>query len=171
MSGEADQVISSEGKNLPKDAQVIAAILKEMGYEYDPKVLTLLMEFHYRYVTSIAEDAKMLANHAKKKVIDSEDINLAVKMHNEQSAVGPPTRDVLIETSRVRNSQPLPVPKSSSGLRLPPDRHCLTACNYKLKPKRLSQINRNVGQMPRIQIGGGAGTTFTMTMNPKQDKN
>ena len=184
------QVTNSDGK-APKDAQVIQAILKDMGLtEYDPKVVTQLMEFLYRYVTSIVDDAKMVSNHAKKKLVDAEDIRLAVQMYNEQMAAPPPARDILIETSRVRNAQPLPVPKASSGLRLPPDRFCLTACNYKLRPRKTSQFNRAVSsgyttvkggiaqqttrpiitmnQMPRIQIqpGSAAPATFTMTMNP-----
>ena len=37
------------GKSTPKDTQVIAAILKEMGItEYEPRVLPQLVEFAYR---------------------------------------------------------------------------------------------------------------------------
>ena len=191
--GEAEaHVISKDGKALPKDAQVISSIMKDMGHtDYDPKVVNQLMEFLYRYVTSVVEDAKLVSSHSKKKVVDVEDKRLVVQMYNQQTAAPPPARDVLIETARVRNAQPLPVPKSSSGLRLPPDRFCLTACNYKLKPKKASShINRNTAPtftvrgggaqqsrpvitmnqtLPRIQIqpGGAAPTTFTMTMNPQ----
>ena len=192
--GDAEaHVITKDGKALPKDAQVISSILKDMGHtDYDPKVVNQLMEFLYRYVTSVVEDAKLVSSHSKKKVVDAEDIRLAVQMYNQQTAAPPPARDVLIETARVRNAQPLPVPKSSSGLRLPPDRFCLTACNYKLKPRKASShINRtaptftvrggiaqqsrpvitmNQNQnLPRIQIqpGGAAPATFTMTMNPQ----
>ena len=192
------QAISTDGKALPKDAQVITSILKDMGHtEYDPKVLNQLMEFLYRYVTSVVEDAKLVSSHSKKKVVDVEDIRLAVQMYNQQTAAPPPARDVLIETARVRNAQPLPVPKTSSGLRLPPDRYCLTACNYKLANnvrKTASHINRttptftvrgsgvaqqsrpvimNQTSVPRIQIqpastgGVTPGATFTMTMNPQ----
>lgn len=35
--------------------------------------------------------------------------------------------------ARQRNNIPLPTIRSSAGLRLPPDRHSLTACNYHLK--------------------------------------
>ena len=186
--GESDAQVTDGGK-APKDAQVIQAILKDMNLtEYDPKVVTQLMEFLYRYVTSIVEDAKLFSNHSKKKLVDADDIRLAVQMYNEQTAAPPPPRDVLIETSRVRNGQPLPVPKTSSGLRLPPDRFTLTACNYKLRPKK-PQFNRTgstsyttmrggvaqqtrpvitMNQIPRIQIqpGNATPTTFTMTMNP-----
>lgn len=45
----------------------------------------------------------------------------------------PPTRDVLFEVARTKNSTPLPLVKINCGLRLPPDRYCLSACNYKLR--------------------------------------
>jgi transcription initiation factor TFIID subunit 9B len=41
-------------------------------------------------------------------------------------------QSLTFNSSRVRNAQPLPQPKPTSGLHLPPDRFCITACNYKL---------------------------------------
>ena len=110
-------------------------------------------------------------------------------MYNEQNSCGPPSRDVLLESSFAKNVNPLPTPKSNAALRLPPDRLCLTSCNYRLKYKRPQQSNRatytiipggqvptsqtrpvftmNQTVMPRIQIQPGAATapTFTMTVN------
>ena len=70
--GEAEaHVISKDGKALPKDAQVISSIMKDMGHtDYDPKVVNQLMEFLYRYVTSVVEDAKLVSSHSKKKVVE-----------------------------------------------------------------------------------------------------
>lgn len=39
----------------------------------------------------------------------------------------------LLEVARAKNSQPLPLIQEKSGFRLPPDRYCLTGCNYRLK--------------------------------------
>lgn len=42
------------GKSAPKDTQVVAAILKEMGItEYEPRVLPQLVEFAYRKCTTV----------------------------------------------------------------------------------------------------------------------
>lgn len=38
-----------------------------------------------------------------------------------------------MEVARQKNAQPLPFIRPHSGLRLPPDRFCLLACNYKLR--------------------------------------
>ena len=37
---------------------------------------------------------------------------------------------------RNKNNSTLPIPKPSSGLRLPPDRFCLTSCNFKLRSSK-----------------------------------
>ena len=66
----------------------------------------------------------------------------------------PPSREVLLEMARAKNATPLPVPKPTCGLRLPPDRHCLTACNYKLKFKPKP---RPPGFGGGLKVGGGGG--------------
>lgn len=38
-----------------------------------------------------------------------------------------------MEVARSKNSTPLPSVKPHCGIRLPPDCHCLAACNYRLK--------------------------------------
>lgn len=62
-----------------------------------------------------------------------DDVKLASIMLLDKSFTGPPPREVLMEGARLKNCQPLPLIKPHSGLRLPPDRHCLLAANYKLR--------------------------------------
>ena len=42
----------------------------------------------------------------------------------------------LIEIARQKNRLPLPQIQAKSGLRLPPDRYCLTSTNYKVKAQK-----------------------------------
>ncbi|XP_003426479.1 transcription initiation factor TFIID subunit 9 [Nasonia vitripennis] len=126
--------LPSHVKHVPKDAQVIVSIMKDMGItDYEPKVINQLLEFTYRYVTCILDDSKIYANHSKKKFIDLEDVRLAVKLQLDRTFTNPPPRDVLIEVAKAKNSIPLPFVKPNNGLRLPPDRYCLNGTNYKLK--------------------------------------
>ena len=90
---------------------------------------------------------RMLSNHARKKAVDIDDVKLAVQMYTESNLTSPPSRDVLLDVAAKKNAQPLPTPKTTGGLHLPPDRYCLTQCNYKLK----SQKKRGGAK------GGGAG--------------
>ncbi|KAG5682462.1 hypothetical protein PVAND_011813 [Polypedilum vanderplanki] len=125
---------TNQSKQLPKDAQVIISILRDLGLEsFEPRVINQLLEFTYRYVTTILEDAKVYANHSKKKGIDLEDVKLASTMLLDKSFTGPPPREVLFEVAKQKNTQPLPTIKPHSGIRLPPDRHCLLAANFKLR--------------------------------------
>lgn len=45
---------SKESRSIPKDAQVIHSILKDMGIqEYENRVVNQLLDFAYRYVTTV----------------------------------------------------------------------------------------------------------------------
>ncbi|KAJ8686278.1 hypothetical protein QAD02_022072 [Eretmocerus hayati] len=130
----SDKPKSSYVKHVPKDAQVILSIMKDMGItDYEPKVINQLLEFTYRYVSCILDDSKIYANHSKKKFIDLEDVRLAVKLQLDHTFTNPPPRDVLVEVAKSKNTIPLPFVKPSNGLRLPPDRYCLNSTNYRLK--------------------------------------
>lgn len=53
MASERDRLDKPKGgnsvKHIPKDAQVIMSILKELGItEYEPRVINQLLEFTYR---------------------------------------------------------------------------------------------------------------------------
>ncbi|KAH8238542.1 hypothetical protein KR032_009263 [Drosophila birchii] len=146
MSGEKAEKakISAQIKHVPKDAQVIMSILKELNIqEYEPRVVNQMLEFTFRYVTCILDDAKVYANHARKKTIDLDDVRLATEMTLDKSFTGPLSRHVLAKVAELRNNMPLPPIKPHCGLRLPPDRYCLTGVNYKLRatnqPKKMTK--------------------------------
>lgn len=117
MASERDKRAGNPTKHIPKDAQVIMSILKELGIaEYEPRVINQLLEFTYRkcgtsnkamrydltiilnptlgYVTCILDDAKVYTNHAKKKLIDLDDVKLASQLVLDKSFTNPPPRDV-----------------------------------------------------------------------------
>ena len=118
------------------------------------------------------DDSKVYANHAKKKFIDLDDVRLAVKMQLERSFTNPPPRDVLLDVARTKNNIPLPFVKPNNGLRLPPDRYCLNAPNYRLKnaTKKVVQksghslVNNQSGQ-PRSKIEGNK-TSVSIVKRP-----
>lgn len=134
----------------------MSAILKDMGIvDYEPRVINQMLEFTYRYVTNILEDARLFSNHAKKRAVDVDDVRLAIQMQAEKTFTSPPPRDLLMEIARQKNSTPLPLIKANAGPRLPPDRYSLTACNYRLKSAK----------KPRIQVGLPPQLGLTMQAN------
>jgi len=143
---------ASGAKTLPKDAQLMASILKDMGVsDHEPKVINQMLEFTYRYVTDILDDAKAYSSHANKKTVDCEDVALAVHSKMDNAFTTPPPRELVLELARSKNSQPLPLIKQGIGLRLPPDRFCFLSPNYRVK-------NLTSGSTP-VQSAGTASVT------------
>jgi transcription initiation factor TFIID subunit 9B len=103
------------------------------------------------------------ANHSKKKGIDLEDVKLASTMLLDKSFTGPPPREVLFEVAKQKNIQPLPTIKPHSGLRLPPDRHCLLASNYKL---RAAASQAPTKKLTKSALDGSTIKTKLVSSNP-----
>lgn len=153
-------------KSMPKDAQMMAQILKDMGItEYEPRVINQMLEFAFRYVTTILDDAKIYSSHAKKATVDADDVRLAIQCRADQSFTSPPPRDFLLDIARQRNQTPLPLIKPYSGPRLPPDRYCLTAPNYRLKSLQ-KKPSASAGRItvPRLSVGSVASRPNTPTL-------
>ncbi|KAK9955764.1 hypothetical protein ABG768_015619 [Culter alburnus] len=153
-------------KTVPKDAQVMMQILKDMGVtEYEPRVINQMLEFTYRYVTTIIEDAKIYSTHAKKSIVDADDIRLAIQCRVDQSFTSPPPRDFLLDIARQKNQTPLPLIKPYTGPRLPPDRYCLTAPNYRLKSLQ-KKVSSSAGRItvPRLSVGAVSSRPSTPTL-------
>uniref|UniRef100_A0A4X2LVS9 TATA-box binding protein associated factor 9b n=1 Tax=Vombatus ursinus TaxID=29139 RepID=A0A4X2LVS9_VOMUR len=153
-------------KSSPKDAQVMAQILKDMGItEYEPRVINQMLEFAFRYVTTILDDAKIYSSHAKKPAVDADDVRLAIQCRADQSFTAPPPRDFLLDIARQKNQTPLPLIKPYSGPRLPPDRYCLTAPNYRLKslPKKVAAQAGRI-TVPRLSVGAVSSRPGTPTL-------
>ncbi|XP_075220305.1 TBP-associated factor 9 isoform X2 [Lycorma delicatula] len=87
--------MASQNKVSLSSQKVIQSMLKEIGInDYEPRVVNQLLEFTYRYVTCILDDARVYASHAKKKGIDVEDVKLAVQMQLDRVFTTPPPRDM-----------------------------------------------------------------------------
>lgn len=91
----------------------------------------------------------------------------------DKSFTGPPPREVLLEVAKQKNIQPLPMIKPHSGVRLPPDRHCLLAANYKLRAatsqaptKKL--VKSALGDISTIKtkLSSGGSSPSTITKKP-----
>lgn len=147
-------------KSTPKDVQAMCNILKDFNVlEYEHSVLNQMLEFTYRYVTNIIEDAVLYSTHAKKKAVDAEDVKLAITLQQDKIFASPPSRELTAELARGRNVVALPQIRSSAGLRLPPDRHALTACNVQLKSatKKIRTVH-TVSRLSVTNVAQNSGT-------------
>jgi len=135
---------------MPKDTQIIVSIMKDLGiHEFDHQVLNHLLEFNYRYVTLLLDDAKTYSNFAKKKNVDVDDVKVAIQLSQDGVFFRPPTHEVLLQASNEINKVPLPPVKPASGLRIPHDRANFLQTNYKLRTD--------------LYVGGNARKTDTKT--------
>nr|XP_009685975.1 PREDICTED: transcription initiation factor TFIID subunit 9B [Struthio camelus australis] len=121
--------------------------------------------FSKGYVTTILEDAKIYSSHAKKSSVDADDVRLAIQCRTDQSFTSPPPRDFLLDIARQKNQTPLPLIKPYSGPRLPPDRYCLTAPNYRLKSLQ-KKVSSSAGRItvPRLSVGAVSSRPSTPTL-------
>ena len=57
-------------KTMPKDARVMVSILKDLGImDFEPRVVNQLLEFSYRYISTILDDSKVRAIARNKGLI------------------------------------------------------------------------------------------------------
>ncbi|KTG33070.1 hypothetical protein cypCar_00004044 [Cyprinus carpio] len=127
--------------------------------------LTGVEIFAEGYITTIIEDAKIYSTHAKKSTVDADDIRLAIQCRVDQSFISPPPRDFLLDIARQKNQTPLPLIKPYTGPRLPPDRYCLTAPNYRLKSLQ-KKVSSSAGRItvPRLSVGAVSSRPSTPTL-------
>ncbi|NXY05390.1 TAF9 factor, partial [Pteruthius melanotis] len=150
-------------KSAPKDAQVMAQILKDMGItEYEPRVINQMLEFAY--------SKRRRAGSARGNAGGSgEVLSGAGKCCANPCFHGAPMSDsVVVETfsgCNSKNQTPLPLIKPYSGPRLPPDRYCLTAPNYRLKSLQ-KKVSSTAGRItvPRLSVGAVSSRPSTPTL-------
>jgi len=132
MDSASDSKKQPIGEDVPRDAQVVAALLKSMGVqEWEPRVINQLMEFMYTYASDIVNDSKDYAVHAGHQSIEVSDVKLAVEQKSKKYQ--PPSRQDLVQIAKRKNQIPLPmVSQKVTGVILPPDEYCLLKENYQV---------------------------------------
>eukprot|EP00048_Salpingoeca_helianthica_P016981 m.235105 g.235105 ORF g.235105 m.235105 type:complete len:219 (-) comp19910_c0_seq1:30-686(-) len=135
--------------DLPRAGREIVAILTDMGVtKFDPRVISQLLEFYYRYVHDVLDDAQRFAEHRTSNAeapLNKDDLRLAVSTRVECSYSAPPPRELLLEIASKKNAVPLPAIPDKPGVRLPPERECLTNPNYVVLPSRAAPAAREGG--------------------------
>ena len=74
---------------------------------------------------------------------------------------------MLLSVAKQKNSTPLPLLKSGSGLRLPADRYCLTQPNYQLQFYKRAIASSSSQAPTEVKTQGSASVFKTPTVPPK----
>lgn len=124
----------------PRDVKLLHLILASMGVtSYQDAVPLQLMDFAHRYTLGILNDALLYNDYANANggqlpagvgassaQLTVDDIRLAVaaRVQNQFKPAAP--KEMLLELALERNRRPLPSVGQTYGLRLPPEKYCLT---------------------------------------------
>ncbi|KAI9598547.1 transcription initiation factor IID, 31kD subunit-domain-containing protein [Syncephalis fuscata] len=149
---------ANKANTVPKEAHTMALILRSLGVQdYDPKIVPMLMEFVHRYMTDVFQDAQLYAEHAGKRDIELDDIQLSIQGLVNNTFTGPPPREFLMELASEKNAMPLPLIPERYGIRLPPEQYCLTGANFQIVPEPLSTDE------PRVTSGSNSTNPWPST--------
>lgn len=129
-------------EKVPREQLVAEEILKEHNVtRYQPGVVGYMMDYVYCYLQTVLEDAKIYSEHANKRHVDLEDLQLAVNLTLDKTHNTVPSKEFLLKLAKEKNSQPLPpLPEGRCGIRLPPDRLCLTNPTISIKNNQKTSV-------------------------------
>ena len=142
--------------SLPRDAKLVISVLESMGVEeYEPRVLTGLLEYMHRYCAEVFTASADYATHAGRDALDAQDVHLATKLKAAASAT---TATALIERmARERNRMPLPPPPPDAKLQLPAEKNCLLTPNFQMLTRPPDPPEESGVRSQPVAGGGGGG--------------
>lgn len=135
---------------VPRDVRLLHLILASMGVSsYEDRVPLQLMDFAYRFTHSILQDALIYNDHAHSSVtpaglgptvkpLSTEDVRLAIAARLNYQFKPAPPKEMLLELAQEKNRRPLPSIHEQWGLRLPPEKYCLTAKDWTFEEEKES---------------------------------
>lgn len=132
---------------IPRDIKIIHLILASMNLpQYQDHVPLQLLDFAHRYTTQVFQDALVYSDYANQNSsslpagigaqnapITVEDVKLAVSARVAYQFKPTNPKELLLSLAAERNKRPLPSVPNTYGLRLPPEKHCLTGRERELE--------------------------------------
>lgn len=146
----------------PRDARLIHLVLSSLGiHSYQERVPLQLLDFAYRYTSSVLSDSLRLAAEGynnttgTKKGASSEEITVqalrqAIASRTGYTFQGALPKDFMLEQAAERNRVALPKVERSYGVQLPPEKYCLTGTGWGLKEEwdseeEITEDERQIG--------------------------
>ncbi|KAK6003487.1 hypothetical protein QM012_009258 [Aureobasidium pullulans] len=135
----------------PRDARLIHLILSAQGvHSYQERVPLQLLDFAYRYTSSVLADAFRLSsegyasapgaptNSKRSEATDGSNITVnalrqAIASRQDYQFQGALPKEFMMEQAVERNRVALPKIQKSWGVQLPPEKYCLTGTGWSLR--------------------------------------
>lgn len=157
----------------PRDARLVHMILANLGVTaYQERVPLQLMDFAYRYTSSTLQDALHLAsehygsappgggrgaggaaNDTNSVTLSSLRLSVASRMHYQYNPTLP--KDFYQDLAQERNRVALPPVGKDWGIRLPPEKYCLTGVGWGLRDEWDSEVEAEGDGERRGKAGEG----------------
>ena len=150
----------------PRDARLIHLLLANMGaHAYTERVPLQLLDFSYRYTSSILSDAlayepPVPSAPSGKKAKDTDEgitstaLRTAIQSRSAHQFTPALPKETLLEIAAERNRIALPRVEREFGVRLPPERYCFTGLGWGVREaweEEVSVVDEDV------EMGGGMG--------------
>jgi transcription initiation factor TFIID subunit 9B len=135
----------------PRDARLIHLILSAQGvHSYQERVPLQLLDFAYRYTSSVLADAFRLSsegyasapgaptNSKRSEATDGSNISVnalrqAIASRQDYQFQGALPKEFMMEQAVERNRVALPKVQKAWGVQLPPEKYCLTGTGWSLR--------------------------------------
>ncbi|KAI5783503.1 transcription initiation factor IID, 31kD subunit-domain-containing protein, partial [Pyronema domesticum] len=155
----------------PRDARLIHLVLSSMNVTaYQERVPLMLMDFAYRYTSGVLQDALLFSDAINgtantggqnpPATIGPDDLRMSIASRvNHQFNTSLP-KEFLLDISQERNRVALPTVGPEFGVRLPPEKYCLTGVNWDLKEAGGEEMDTDdeeetqMGMGPITGLGG-----------------
>ncbi|CDK25517.1 unnamed protein product [Kuraishia capsulata CBS 1993] len=120
---------SSEQKAVPRDVRLLHLIFATQGYTTGVLQDATLYNDHAHGAGAHVSNA---GNAGTNSPLTNEDIRLAIASRTNYQFKPVPPKELLLELAAEKNRKPLPPVMPSWGIRLPPEKFCLTAKDWSL---------------------------------------
>ncbi|ODV82745.1 hypothetical protein CANARDRAFT_209731 [[Candida] arabinofermentans NRRL YB-2248] len=148
---------------VPRDVRLLHLIFATQGVQsYQDHVPLQLMDFAYRYTTGVLQDAVIYNDHAYAALsnagnvgshnsqLSNEDIRLAIAARTNYQFKPVPPKKLLMKLAAERNEKPLPPVMPAWGIRLPPEKYCLTAKDWDLSEQESEDVSESLDERTSI---------------------
>ncbi|KAI9660157.1 MAG: Transcription initiation factor TFIID subunit 9 [Bathelium mastoideum] len=159
----------------PRDARLIHLILANLGVNaYQERVPLMLMDFAYRYTSGVLSDAMHISTESAPSgpgnprsapgadggvTLDAVRQAIASRLNYQFNSVLP--KEFQLELAAERNRIALPKPDKEFGVRLPPERYCLTGVEWQMK-EEWDQEHAEYDEEDGIGLRAAAGNDTEM---------
>lgn len=166
---------------VPRDVKIVHLILASMGIaSYQEHVPLQLLDFAHRYSTQVFQDALVYSDYAhqtgasqpagmgpQSSALSIDDIKLAVSARVAYQFKPTTPKDLLMTLAAERNKRALPPVSSSYGLRLPPEKHCLTGRERDVD----GDDDIVIAGYEKIDVGAGSDVQHELEENENESEN